>query len=89
VDPHKTDTSIVSGAPAEGAATARLLVEETGRPPRVVVIPAGAEVRVGRAADVEVPLDDHRASRVHAVFRYDGRAVTVRDEGSSNGTYST
>ncbi len=87
MDPHKTDTSIVSGAPAEGASTARLLVEETGRPPRVVVIPAGAEVRVGRAADVEVPLDDHRASRVHAVFRYDGRAVSVRDEGSSNGTF--
>ena len=55
MDPHKTDTSIVSGAPAEGAATARLLVEETGRPPRVVVIPAGAEVRVGRAADVRCP----------------------------------
>jgi transcriptional regulator with GAF, ATPase, and Fis domain len=86
VDPLRTDTSVVDGAPT-GATSARLLVEETGRPPRVVVVPVGAEVRVGRSATVEVSLDDTRVSREHAVIRFDGRAVLVRDEASSNGTF--
>lgn len=60
---------------------------EVDRAPRVVVLPAGAEVRIGRAEFVEVPLEDHRASRVHAVLSFDGRSVTVRDEASSNGTF--
>ena len=60
---------------------------EDERPPRVVVLPAGAEVRIGRAEFVEVLLEDHRASRVHAVLAFDGRAVTIRDESSSNGTF--
>ncbi|MDB4932920.1 MAG: Response regulator of zinc sigma-54-dependent two-component system [Myxococcaceae bacterium] len=87
VDQHRTDTSAFLAANADCRATARLLVEQPDRAPRVVVLPVGAEVRVGRGESVEVLLDDHRASRVHAVLRFDGRAVTVRDEGSSNGTF--
>ncbi len=87
VDQNRTDTSAFLAENADCDAIARLLVTEGGRPPRVVVLPAGAEVRVGRAEFVEVPLDDHRASRVHAVLAFDGRAVTVRDEASSNGTF--
>ncbi len=83
---NRTDTSALE-APSTDGTTARLLVEEPGRPPRVVVLPSGAEVRVGRAPHLEVSLDDARVSRVHAVISYDGRAVHVRDEGSSNGTF--
>ncbi|MBK8696259.1 MAG: sigma 54-interacting transcriptional regulator [Deltaproteobacteria bacterium] len=84
---HPTDTSAFLAANADCRATARLLVAEHDRSPRVVVLPAGAEVRIGRADFVEVPLEDHRASRVHATLAFDGRSVTVRDEGSSNGTF--
>ncbi len=87
VDQHRTDTSAFLAANVDCSATARLLVAEDDRPPRVVVLPAGAEVRIGRAEFVEVSLEDHRASRVHAVLGFDGRSVTVRDEGSSNGTF--
>ncbi len=87
VDPLRTDTSVVDGSSAGGATSARLLVEETGRPPRVVVVPVGAEVRVGRSPTVEVPLDDTRVSREHAAIRFDGTSVLVRDEASSNGTF--
>ncbi len=87
MDQNRTDTSAFLAANADCEAVARLVVTEGDRPPRVVVLPAGAEVRVGRAEFVEVPLEDHRASRVHAVLTFDGRAVTVRDEASSNGTF--
>ncbi len=87
LDQHRTDTSAFLAANADCATTARLLVTRGDDPPRVVVLPAGAEVRIGRADSVEVPLEDDRASRVHAVVAFDGRRVTVRDEGSSNGTF--
>ncbi len=87
VDSMRTDTSVLEGSSAGSATSARLLVEETGRPPRVVVVPIGAEVRVGRSPSLEVSLDDTRASREHAVIGFDGRSVIVRDEASSNGTF--
>jgi two-component system response regulator AtoC len=87
VDQHRTDTSSFLDENADFRAAARLLVAELDRPPRVVLLPAGAEARVGRAEDVEVALADHRASRLHAVLSFDGRTVTVRDEASSNGTF--
>ncbi len=67
-------------------AEARVLIEEPGRPPRIVSLPADVEHRVGRSPDVEISLHDPRVSRVHAALRFDGRQVTVRDAGSSNGT---
>lgn len=87
VDASRTDTSVVEGPQGDGGTAARLLIEESGRPPRMLVLPVGAEVRVGRSAEVEVTPDDRRSSRVHAVIRFDGRQVTVRDGGSSNGTF--
>ncbi len=87
LDQFRTDTSAFLAANADCAATARLLVTRGEQAPRVVVIPAGAEVRIGRAESVEVPLEDERASRVHAVVAFDGRRVTVRDEASRNGTF--
>ncbi|WP_157901974.1 FHA domain-containing protein, partial [Streptomyces kanasensis] len=45
------------------------------------------DVRVGRSADADVPLDDPDVSRLHCVVRVgaDGR-VAVADLGSTNGT---
>ena len=87
MDLQRTDTSVFDLAHTEREASARLFIEQTGRPPRIVAIAAGAEVRLGRDPHLEVALDDTRASRLHAVVAFDGRAVTVRDEGSSNGTF--
>ncbi|MER5430751.1 FHA domain-containing protein [Streptomyces sp. NPDC002588] len=47
----------------------------------------GGQVRVGRSADADVPLDDPDVSRIHCAVTLsaDGRA-TVTDLGSTNGT---
>ncbi|MFE4520096.1 FHA domain-containing protein, partial [Kitasatospora sp. NPDC056783] len=47
----------------------------------------GREIRIGRSAEADVPLDDPDVSRLHLSLHLteDGR-VTVRDLGSTNGT---
>ncbi len=42
---------------------------------------------VGRSADCNIVLDDHRSSRYHADFRWTGSQWVVVDRGSTNGTY--
>jgi pSer/pThr/pTyr-binding forkhead associated (FHA) protein len=42
---------------------------------------------VGRSGDCAIVLDDHRASRHHADFSWNGRQWEVVDRGSTNGTY--
>ncbi|QGV80348.1 FHA domain-containing protein [Streptomyces ficellus] len=45
------------------------------------------QIRIGRSADADVPLDDPDVSRLHcAVTVSDGGRVTVADLGSTNGT---
>lgn len=44
-----------------------------------------AELRVGRAEDAEVSLDDSECSRHHATLIVEKDTVVVRDEGSKNG----
>lgn len=84
---ERTDTSAFdSGANADTLA-ARLIVEEVDHPARTVLLVAGAAVRIGRSDELEVCLDDGRVSRVHATVRYNGRAVTLEDNESSNGTW--
>ncbi len=48
----------------------------------------GGQVRVGRSADADVPLDDPDVSRLHCAVTVDpdGRQVSVADLGSTNGT---
>ncbi|MFD7445254.1 FHA domain-containing protein [Streptomyces sp. NPDC059909] len=47
----------------------------------------GGQIRVGRSAEADVPLDDPDVSRLHcAVIVADDGAVTVADLGSTNGT---
>lgn len=83
----ETDTHFLDGGEQAERAVARIVVEEPGRPSRVVCVAPGGVVRVGRDEDLEVTLGDARVSRLHATLRYDGRAVVVRDLGSRNGTW--
>ncbi len=66
---------------------ARIFVEEPGRPPRVVMLDAGQELRVGRGDEAEVRLNDLRVSRTHLTLLAEPGGVVVRDLGSSNGTF--
>jgi len=86
VSDRSTDTSEFDRTLADDPSL-KLLVEEPGRPPRVIHVPAGGRVRIGRAEDLEVTLDDTRASRVHALLIFDGRSVVVHDLESSNGSF--
>lgn len=59
-----------------------------GEPLAIVLSPppGGAVVRLGRAADNDIVIDDATMSRAHLAFaRHDDRWL-VRDVGSSNGT---
>jgi hypothetical protein len=49
--------------------------------------PSAALVRVGRAADNDVAIPNHRVSRYHAQLRWMGRDWVVSDLDSTNGTY--
>lgn len=84
---EQTDTSAFDGEITPSRSSARLLVEEVGRPARTVLLIPGMAIRVGRADDLELSIDDQRVSREHAVFRYDGRTVSLEDLNSSNGTW--
>ena len=42
---------------------------------------------VGRSSECDIVLNDHRASRHHADFRWNGGEWEIRDRGSTNGTY--
>lgn len=51
-------------------------------------IRAGIEVRVGRdPAACPITLSEPRVSGIHATLKFEGGQLTVRDEGSNNGTY--
>ncbi|SCK56924.1 FtsK/SpoIIIE family protein [Streptomyces sp. WMMB 714] len=71
---------------AYGSAKARLHVT-AGPDAGGIHLLQGGRVQLGRAADVDVPLDDPDVSRLHcAITVSDGGAVTVTDLGSTNGT---
>jgi pSer/pThr/pTyr-binding forkhead associated (FHA) protein len=48
---------------------------------------ADGTTRIGRDPDDGIFLDDVTVSRHHAEFTVDGEALSVRDMGSTNGTY--
>jgi pSer/pThr/pTyr-binding forkhead associated (FHA) protein len=55
---------------------------------RVAVFPPGSVATVGRAAEVELPLDDPAVSRIHATFTRTGAALVIDDPGfARNGTF--
>lgn len=74
------------GISAPGEVPARLLVV-AGPDAGGVHLLRGGEVRIGRSAEADVPLDDPDVSRLHCAVAVaaDG-SVTVTDLGSTNGT---
>ncbi|MFB9392332.1 FHA domain-containing protein [Streptomyces coeruleoprunus] len=52
------------------------------------VMRPGRVYRIGRDPASDIPLDDARVSWHHAVLRPEGGHWTVRDEGSTNGTFA-
>lgn len=91
-EPPLTDGAVLSlGVPAEPgpeieSAAAQLHVV-AGPDAGGVHLLHGGEIRVGRSADADVPLDDPDVSRMHCAVTLgtDGR-VSVTDLGSTNGT---
>jgi DNA-binding NtrC family response regulator len=84
---ERTDTSTLTDDPNEATLSARLLIEEPARPARTVLLVPGATLRIGRASDLEISLDDTRVSRLHATARYEAGVVRLEDRDSSNGTW--
>ncbi|NYZ12733.1 FHA domain-containing protein [Azospirillum sp. RWY-5-1] len=81
--------TVVPGAERSG--------DDAGGRPFLTVVPADggparrvpldyAETTIGRSTDCGVAVEDQKASRKHAVVRYDGTAFRISDAGSSNGT---
>jgi hypothetical protein len=68
-------------APAPAPEVTARLVRSDG-PDHVL----GSVTTIGRGPDRDIPVDDTRVSRHHAVIRRDGDRWTLTDEGSSNGT---
>lgn len=70
---------LVSAQPDEGKAKATA--------PRRLNLAAAKTVRIGRAADNDLRIDDPRASRYHAVIERIGMRYRIRDLRSHNGTF--
>ncbi|WP_329399346.1 FtsK/SpoIIIE domain-containing protein [Streptomyces melanogenes] len=80
------DSSSYAYEEHEEAAPARLCVV-AGPDAGGVHLLHGGQIRVGRSADADVPLDDPDVSRLHcAVTVGEGGRVSVADLGSTNGT---
>lgn len=79
--------SAPTAVPAYGPAMARLHVT-SGPDAGGIHLLQGGNVRLGRSAESDVPLDDPDVSRTHCVITVtDGGAVTVTDLQSTNGTW--
>ncbi len=91
--PEAENTVIESGfapqfeppVPAEEVPAAVLRVKSGADMGRVFALPLGEGV-IGRGADCDVVLADIAVSRRHCAFNFDGRNVSVTDQGSGNGT---
>jgi len=91
-EPPLTDGAVLSlGSPAEPGPdvhdVAALLQVVAGPDAGGVHLLHGGQIRVGRSADADVPLDDPDVSRLHCAVTVtpEGR-VSVADLGSTNGT---
>ena len=69
-----------------GAFRYALVVERGPRAGMTFVLGEG-DTGVGRAEDSDIFLGDVTVSRHHVTFTVDERGLTMRDEGSTNGTY--
>lgn len=54
----------------------------------VYTLAPGTETLVGRGSEADIPIEEPRVSRRHAVFKVNSKGhVTIEDQGSSNGTF--
>lgn len=74
------------GAAAQRAPRTLLLRMVYGTPPDAV-FPLFGKLRVGRGSENEIVLADPSVSRVHATIEVREGDVTLRDAGSTNGTF--
>ena len=86
--PAKSQSSGNTPASEHGlGSVARLIVVRGSRPGAQYALPATGAV-LGRGHDAAIVLDDSKVSRAHAIVVYDGAGTyTIRDLGSSNGTF--
>jgi DNA-binding NtrC family response regulator len=71
-----------------GRARAVLVVYSGGESTsRVVEVPDGAQLTVGRARTATIVVDSERVSRIHARILRKGAEISVEDAGSRNGTW--
>lgn len=84
VDGHTAVLPIVD-EPAAAITPVRLVIHEPGREPRALLI--SGVVRVGRAGDNDIVLDDGGVSRVHGRLAPRHGTWVFQDLGSSNGSF--
>jgi FhaA, N-terminal domain/FHA domain len=81
--PSLETTAVLPVAPVGDVA---LIVSSHGRPDRRIGL-AGAVLRIGRAVDNEVVLQDERVSRHHGLITVAHGSLVYRDLASANGSY--
>jgi len=86
-NPNRTVVTVITTAPKRTATRDACLVviygEDLGRR-----VPLGAETTdIGRSSKCDVQLDQESVSRNHARITFDGKTYTLRDLGSTNGSY--
>ncbi|MEZ4367246.1 MAG: sigma 54-interacting transcriptional regulator [Kofleriaceae bacterium] len=85
---HRQGTQIQrEGVPASVSLRRLKLVVVKGAQAGLEVVLGGDVVRVGKAADNDVVLDDEMVSRAHFEIVRDAKGYLVRDLGSTNGTF--
>src|SRR5262245_55571732 len=80
-------TRSMSAGEADASGQVRAFLVLCARSGAVVVdLPLDEDVVVGRDAEADLRIDDELVSRRHALVRFDGALLMVRDLGSRNGT---
>ncbi|MDX1488099.1 MAG: FHA domain-containing protein, partial [Acidiferrobacterales bacterium] len=85
-------TLVQKGATAPVAATISkrpCLTFLSGGPVGLVyTLASGTETLVGRGSEADIPIEEPRVSRRHALFKVNSKGhVTIEDQDSSNGTF--
>jgi two-component system response regulator AtoC len=85
--PPRDEATTARGAPASTRNPERSLVLYHRDGSKVVPLPLGATIVVGRAWPADVVVDDRSLSRQHARFTSGAEGVAFEDVGSTNGTW--
>ncbi len=64
-----------------------LVIKSSTQNERIPLIP-GTEYVLGRSDLADIPIEDKKASRKHAILRFTGSSWQISDNGSTNGLYS-